>query len=206
MSSLAAEPLYTAEVFLALERAADHKSEFINGRIYAMAGASRSHVLITTNVVGGLVPRLRGQGCRTYSADMRVLISPTGSYTYPDVAVVCGDAEFIDDGHQDVLTNPALIIEVLSPSTEGYDRGAKFAHYRQLPSLREYVLIAQDRVSVERFARRGDEWVIRPTDELTDLGDTLRLESVDCDLPLAEVYDLVEFGASEQPEETQSGR
>jgi Uma2 family endonuclease len=205
MSSLA-EPLYTAEEYLALERAADHKSEFNNGRIYAMAGASRSHVLITTNVVGGLVPRLRGQGCRTYSADMRVLIGPTGSYAYPDVAVVCGDAEFVDDGHQDVLTNPTLIVEVLSPSTEGYDRGAKFAHYRRLPSLREYVLIAQDRVSVERFARRGDEWVIRPTDELTDLGDTLHLESVGCDLPLAEVYDLVEFGGSDRPGEAQSER
>jgi len=205
MSSLA-EPLYTAEEYLALERAADHKSEFINGRVYAMAGASRSHVLITTNVAGELRSRLRGHGCRTYSADLRVLIDSTGTYTYPDVAIVCGNPEFRDDGHLDTLTNPTLIVEVLSPSTEGYDRGAKFAHYRRLASLQEYVLIAQDRVSVERYTRRGEDWIIRPTDELTDRNDILHLASVACDLPLAEVYDLVEFGNSERPGATRNGR
>ena len=161
MSTLA-QQYYTPEEYLALERKAEYKSEYINGEIYAMSGASRAHILITVNLTRELSTQLRGRPCEVYASDMRVKVSPTGMYTYPDVAAVCGEARF-EDGQVDTLTNPSVIIEVLSPSTEAYDRGEKFAHYRKLQSLAEYVLVAQDKMRVEHFARhgeRGEQWVL----------------------------------------------
>ena len=131
---------YTPEEYLALERQAQYKSEYYAGEIFAMAGASRWHNLIVTNVLRELSLQLKGRPCTTYPSAMRVKISPTGLYTYPDVTVVCGAARF-EDTQQDTLLNPTLIVEVLSESTEAYDRGGKFAHYRKLNSLLEYVLI-----------------------------------------------------------------
>jgi len=181
----------TAAEYLALERAADTKSEFFDGEMFAMAGATEPHILITVNLVMSLGVQLRGRSCRLYANEMRVKVDPTGLYTYPDVVVVCGERRLEDD-HHDTLLNPTLIIEVLSPSTEAYDRGKKFGHYRRLESLREYVLIAQDRCSVESFSRRevGGEWKIT---ELNDLNGRLHLASIDCDLALADVYDRVEL-------------
>src|SRR5580765_534258 len=136
MSTLAKE-YYTPEQYLALEREAEYKSEYINGQIYAMLGASREHIVIAVNLVSELRTQFRGRPCEVYNSDMRVKVNPTGMYTYPDVTATCGEPVF-DDKQRNTLTNPNVIIEVLSPSTEVYDRGVKFAHYRRLRSLTDY--------------------------------------------------------------------
>jgi Uma2 family endonuclease len=180
---------YTAEEYLTLERQAAYKSEYYAGEIFAMAGVSRWHNLIVANVIGELRAQLKGRPCTTYPSDLRVKISPTGLYTYPDVTVFCGDAQF-EDTQQDTLVNPTLIVEVLSDSTEAYDRGGKFAHYRKLPSLQEYVLIAQTKPHVEHYVRQPDNrWLLADADSMQQ---TLHLPSIDCHLALSEVYDKVE--------------
>ena len=150
-----AERLFTPEEYLTIERNSDFKSEYVGGKIYAMAGASLEHSIITINVAGEFYTQVKGAPCRTYSSDMRVRVSSTGLYTYPDVTVVCGEPEYLDD-RGDVLLNPTVIVEVLLPSTEAYDRGEKSEHYRRLPSLTYYIVIAQDRRWVEHYARQGD--------------------------------------------------
>jgi len=180
---------YTPEEYLALEREAEYKSELINGQIYAMSGASEEHNLITLNLASEIRQQFKGRSCRVYSADMRVKVSSTGMYTYPDVVAVCGGSIF-EGSEVDTLTNTTLIAEVLSPSTEAYDRGEKFAHYRRLPSLQEYVLISQDKLRVEHYRRRGEEWIFT---ELSELEDTLHLAAVDCSVALRDIYDKVEF-------------
>ena len=188
--SLQAQKRYTPEEYLALERQAQCKSEYYAGDICAMAGASRWHNLIVTNVLREISLQLKGRPCTTYPSDMRVKISPTGLYTYPDVTVVCGAAQF-EDTQQDTLLNPTLIVEVLSESTEAYDRGGKFAHYRKLTSLMEYVLIAQTKPHVEHYVRQPDNrWLLAEADSLHQ---TLHLPSIDCHLVLAEVYDKVDI-------------
>lgn len=181
---------YTPEEYLALERQAQYKSEYYAGEIFAMAGASRWHNLIVTNVVRELSLQLKGRPCTTYPSDMRVKISPTGLYAYPDVTVVCGEARF-DDTQQDTLLNPTLIVEVLSDSTEAYDRGGKFAHYRKLDSLLAYVLITQAKPHVEHYVRQPDNrWLLSEADSIHD---TIHLPAIDCHLALAEVYDKVDI-------------
>jgi len=192
-----AQPLATPTEYLALERSAHEKSEYINGRIYAMAGASRLHNLIVTNILRELATQLRGRPCETYANDMRVKVQRTGMYTYPDVVAVCEEPR-LEDAELDTLLNPAVIVEVLSPSTESYDRGEKFAHYRRLESLQEYVLVAQVTRRVEHFRREGDSWVLT---EISDPGGELRLSSLGCTLQLADIYDRIEIpagGASPQ--------
>jgi len=188
-------PYYTAEEYLALERTAEYKSELINGVIYAMTGATLKHTTITGNVLALLHTQLRGGPCRPLALDIRVKISDTGAYVYPDVVVVCGEVELEDDMH-DTLLNPTLIVEVLSPSTEAFDRGAKFGHYRQLPSLQEYMLIAQDRVCVEHFARQQDGWLLTVAEALED---TVQLPAIACKLLVSEVYERVEFEEQHPP-------
>jgi Uma2 family endonuclease len=196
--SVVLKPRYTPEQYLDIERAADYKSEYFDGEIFAMAGASEEHNTITFNLSGALVPQLRGTGCRGYAGDMRVKVDASGLYTYPDVVVVCGERHFTDD-HLDTLTNPTLIIEVLSPSTEGYDRGQKFANYRRIPSLETYVLVAQERAHIEKFERRPDgQWLLS---EASDLTGTLPLPSIGCTLVLAEVYDNVSFPPPAPPQD-----
>jgi Uma2 family endonuclease len=173
MSQLA-EPLYTAEAYLALERAADHKSELVNGRIYAMSGASMQHMRIVRNLVINLGNRLSGGPCEVFSNDLRVKVAPTGMYTYPDVMALCTPPR-LEDSHLDTLLNPAVIIEVLSPSTQAYDRGEKFAHYRMIESLREYILVAQDHTRIEQYVRRGEQWVLN---EITDPAGVLQIETL----------------------------
>ncbi len=189
MSSAALRTRFTPEQYLAAERKAAFKSEYLNGFITAMSGASREHNRIASNLHYKIRDQLENRPCEVFISDLRVCVSSTGLYTYPDVIVVCGDAEFQDD-EVDTLLNPTVIIEVLSPTTESYDRGAKFAHYRRLPSLKEYVLIAQDRVLVERYVRQGDDWVFSALD---DLDGTLKLVSIDCSIPLRDIYARVSF-------------
>jgi len=176
------------EEYLALERTAETKSEYLDGTLVAMSGATRAHVIITVNVASSLHGQLRGQPCDVYTQDMCVRITEGGMYAYPDVVVVCGEPQFADD-QADVLLNPTLIIEVLSESTEGYDRGIKAARYRMRPSLQEYLLIAQDRASVERYARRGGEWVLS---DATGLDDVIELSAIGCTLTLRDVYARIE--------------
>jgi Uma2 family endonuclease len=182
---------YTPEEYLALERHAEFKSEYIDGRIVAMTGASAPHVTIVGNVSAELRTHLRGGPCRAYASEMRVQIGGGQRYTYPDVVVACGKQEFLD-GVLDTLTNPALIVEVLSPSTEAYDRGEKFLHYRAIETLQEYVLVAQDKPLVERFVRHGEFWHLAI---VSGLDGSLELTSVGCTIPLREIYENVEFPA-----------
>jgi Uma2 family endonuclease len=184
MASAALRTRYTPQEYLALERDAEYRSEYVDGLIVPKPGGSRKHSLITTNLCAELANRVDQCLCETYAVNMRVLISQTGLFTYPDVTVVCGEPLFLDE-KQDTLLNPTVIVEVLSPKTEAYDRGKKFEHYRRLPSLREYILVAQDEVLVERFLREGDDW--HPT-SLRNIDDSLQLASIDCNVPLREVY------------------
>jgi Uma2 family endonuclease len=188
--SLQPKPYFSPEDYLALERSAEFKSEYFDGEIFAMAGASEPHNLIVANTLSEIRQQLKKRPCRAYANDMRVKVSSTGLFTYPDVVVVCGQAQF-DDSHLDTLLNPILIIEVLSDSTEACDRGRKFEHYRKLESLAEYVLIAQQRPHVESYRRQPDRrWMLTESDGLES---SLRLDAIDCELALAEIYDKVEF-------------
>lgn len=189
MSSTAAQTYLTPEEYLAWERKADTKHEYLRGEIIAMSGASRAHSLIVTNISGELYIQLKGGTCEVHTNDMRVRTSPEASYFYPDVAVVCDTPRF-EDNTFDTLLNPIVLVEVLSPSTQVYDRGEKFKHYQQLTSLREYILVSQDEVGVERYRRQGTEW--QPT-EFRSLADVLSLTSIDCELSLADMYRRVEF-------------
>lgn len=174
--------------YLAAERQAEVRSEYLDGGVFAMSGASRRHNLIVVNIAASLHGQLKGRACETYAGDMRIHIPATGLYTYPDVTVVCGEPRF-EDAELDTLLNPTLLIEVLSSSTEGYDRGRKFAQYRTLESLREYVLVSQEEVRVELFTRQPDEhWLLS---EAGRLDATLPLASVGCELRLADAYDRV---------------
>ena len=189
-----AEQFVTAADYLALERQAETKSEYLNGQIYAMSGASRSHNRITVNLTRRLGNQLSGKPCEPFANDMRVKVSPTGLYTYPDVVVACGEPRF-EDQHVDTLLDPTVIIEVLSDSTEAYDRGDKFAHYRALESLTDYLLVAQDKPRIEHYSRQPDgRWLYSVAD-----GPDGRIEiaAIGCVLHLAEVYDRVEFPETE---------
>jgi Uma2 family endonuclease len=199
MATAAVRARYTPEQYLALERKAAYKSEYLHGRIYAMSGASRAHNLIALNIGSELRAQLKGRPCETYVGDMRVQVSLTGLYTYPDVSVACDEIRF-EDAHNDTLLNPIVLIEVLAPSTEAYDRGDKFAHYRRLESLQEYVLIAQDKCRVERYLRQGDQWLLT---EISDSDATLAMTTIACDIPLKEIYARVTF--PEEPERESDG-
>ena len=183
-------PKLTPQEYLAKERAAEFKSEFYRGEMFAMAGASRRHNLIALNVAAEVRQALKLRPCEVYPSDMRVRVEETGLYTYPDVVVVCGEPEFEDD-EVDTLLNPTLLVEVLSKSTEGYDRGAKARQYRTLPSLQEHVLISQDRIDIESMVRQsGDEWLFRQTTTLA----TVTFASLDITIDVAEIYRNVDFG------------
>jgi Uma2 family endonuclease len=188
--STARQTFLTPQQYLEIERQADHKSEYFAGEVFAMVGASRKHNLLATNVTREMSEQLKERDCEVYAADMRVKVDVTGLYTYPDVVVAC-DGPHFDDNAVDTLLNPIVLIEVLSDSTEAYDRGKKFAHYRKLESLREYLLIAQDRCHVEHYVRQADnQWLLSETDEPN--GEVF-LPSIKCTLQVAEVYDKVRF-------------
>ena len=180
---------YTPEEYLALERAAEFKSEYLAGEIFAMAGTSENHNLIAGNSYNFLRSQFMCRPCRSYFADIRVRVAEFGMFTDPDVVALCGEREFID-AHRDTVLNPAVIVEVLSPSTEAYDCGAKFTRYSRLSSLTDYVLVAQDRLSVDHFVRQGSGWFLTA---ITDIAQALQLESLGVAIPVVDIYQDVEF-------------
>ncbi len=186
------KPSLTAEQYLARERVAPYKSAYFRGEMFAMAGASPAHVLVVSNLVAALHGQLRRRPCAVYSTDLRVKITASGLYTYPDVVVVCGTLHF-DDEHQDTLLNPTLIVEVLSESTQDYDRGGKFTQYRTIPSFAEYVLVAQDECHIEHFVKQTNgRWLLSETTQATD---TIILSSIECTLLLSDIYEKVQLPA-----------
>ena len=184
MSAVPKKRLCVAE-YLAFEKRVEFKSEFYRGEMFAMAGASIPHNRIKDNTLIELGNRLKGTPCRTYSSDQRVLVEATGLYTYPDILVVCGP-EALDPADKDTLTNPTAIVEILSPSTERYVRGAKFRNYQQMPTLKEYVLIAQDEAVCERFVRQTDQsWALV---SFVGLEAVLKFTSIAAEILLADIY------------------
>jgi Uma2 family endonuclease len=180
----------TPEDFLTAERSSPHKHEYVGGRIYAMAGANDRHNAIVSSSNIALGGQLRKRPCVTYTQDMKVQ-TPSGMFAYPDLVVVCGDPQF-RDAKRDVLLNPMVIIEVLSPSTEKRDRGEKFHHYRSIPSFQEYVLIKRNRIQIEHFTRQPDNsWRLVI---YTAADSVITLHSIDCTLVVGEVYEKVGFG------------
>ena len=180
----------TPEEFLTFERASDEKHEYYDGVIVAMSGAKRAHNLISVNVGSSLHAALKNKDCETYMSEMRVFVPAVRLYTYPDIVVVCGDPQFVDDEF-DTLTNPVLLIEILSDSTEGYDRGLKFQNYRSIESLVEYVLVSQNAARIEKYVKHGDGfWLLS---DAAGLESSITLEAIDCTLSLADVYAKVKF-------------
>ena len=185
--------LLTQEEYLAFERTSEVKHEYVAGEIFAMTGATRRHNLIAGNTLSGIRPQLRGRRCEIYPSDMRVKIEALGIYTYPDLSVVCGPPRF-EERREDTLLNPLLLIEVLSPSTEQYDRGMRFRRHQLIPSFAEYLLIAQDRPRIEHYLRQDDSSWVQTVSE--DLAATLTLPTINCTLPLAMVYEDVAWDAA----------
>jgi Uma2 family endonuclease len=179
----------TPEEYLALERKAETRSEYFDGELYPMPGTTLEHTKIVVNIATDLNTQFRDRPCEVYTQDLRVRVSPTG-YCYPDLAALCGEPR-LEDEHNDTLLNPQLIIEVLSESTESYDRGRKFAQYRKIESLREYVLVSQTECRIERFLLQDDgNWLYS---ELTDPTASLELPSVACRLHVSDVYHKMDF-------------
>jgi Uma2 family endonuclease len=189
---MVAQPIATMseEEYLAFERASETKHEFLDGRVYAMAGASFQHGRIIWNTAGSLYNQLAGGPCQAITNDLRVRVSASRMNTYPDIVVVCGEPRFNDD-RPDTLVNPSVLIEVLSPSTESYDRTTKWEHYQTLESLQEYVLIKQDTPRVEHYLRQDDgSWRYTAT---IGLDASVELPSLGCTLTLAQIYQGVAF-------------
>ncbi len=189
---MAAEPRRTIgrQEYLALERRGAEKHEYIAGEIVAMVGASFRHNLIQTRMLAALYARLRGGTCEALPSDLRVAIPALGIYTYPDITVVCGEPRF-EDNEYDTLLNPLLIAEILSPSTESYDRGLKFQRYRLIPTLQEYVLIAQERPTIEHYQRAADErWILST---YATLEVALPLRAGACTIALGDIYAGIAF-------------
>jgi Uma2 family endonuclease len=180
----------TEEEYLAIDRAGEVRSEFFDGEMFAMSGGSMRHAQLQANLHGELYVALRDKDCRAFTSDFRVRVSPGRMYAYPDITVVCG-RPLLADEHQDILVNPTVILEVLSPSTEYYDRGVKFRRYRAIESLRDYILVSQDEIRIEQYTRRDpNTWTLRdyqrPEEEL-------RIDSIGVSLALARVYDRIEL-------------
>lgn len=184
----------TPQEYLEFERKSEEKHEYFDGEIFAMAGAKRRHNLANSNFSGIIWQHLKGKSCESYSNDMRVFIPSTGLYTYPDLVVVCGEPNFQDDVF-DTLLNPSLIIEVLSETTETYDRGKKFQHYRSIETLHEYVLVSTDEARIEKFEKTGDGfWFLS---EAVGIEAEIPLNSIECKVSLSEVYDKIDFSIEE---------
>lgn len=180
----------TVEEYFARDEAAERRSEFFDGEMFQMAGASREHNVICRNLTGELYQRLKGSSCQVFVADLRVKVDRTGLYTYPDLLIVCGEPEYAKE-NRDTLTNPRVVVEVLSDSTEKYDRTTKFRHYKALPSVQEYVLVSQDEPLVERYTRTpAGRW---EQEDFVGLDATLTLAAVPAALPLADIFRGVEF-------------
>jgi Uma2 family endonuclease len=191
MSALPQRKYISPEEYLEFERAAFEKHEYFDGEIFDMAGTSIEHAEISSNINISLGGQLKKRPCKSYQSDLRVHIPVTGLYTYPDVIVVCGKPELLEDAYLDTLLNPTLIVEVLSPSTADYDKGAKFEQYRTIESLREYVLVWQDKKRVARYTKQTDDtWLLR--DFIGEEAEVV-LSSIECSLTMDDIYDKVEF-------------
>ncbi len=181
---------YTPEEYLAMERLAEFKSEYYKGEVFAMSGASRQHNVITINFIGLLLSKLRGKSCRPYGSDMRVHVPLNSLYTYPDISVVCGNEEFLDQEF-DTLLNPSFICEVLSPSTADYDMGGKFTLYRAIESLKEYWVLSSTEVRLQKFVKQSNNtWLLSETLNPTD---QVALECLSISVDLKDLYLDVEF-------------
>jgi len=191
---------FTPQEYFDLERKATYRSDYYRGEIFAMAGGSVRHSLIAGNIVGELHRRLKGTPCAVFESNLRVTIKTTGLRTYPDAAVLCGKPERdLEDKSGETVTNPTVLFEVLSPTTEAYDRGLKAANYRQIESLRAYVLVSQEAANVEWFERQADSsWVLR---ESRGLDGVLAIAAISLKLPVAEIYDRIDFNDAEQAAE-----
>ena len=184
----------TPEQYLEIERKAEYKSEYYHGEMFAMARASLAHNWLVANLVGEVHAKLKGSRCGVLPSDMRVRVGSTGLYTYPDVVVVCGEPQLADN-QPDTLVNPTLLIEVLSPSTELYDRGRKFEHYQSIESLREYLMVASDRVHADLYTRQADgRWLLTSAKSLED---SIELQSIGCSLTLKALYEKITFADSD---------
>ncbi len=180
----------TEAEFLHFERQSPERHEFLAGEVYAMAGATPVHAAIASDLLFALQSRLRNRRCQPFGNDLRIRTPDTGLLTYPDLTVICGPLEFAQ-GTEDTVTNPTVLLEILSESTEAWDRGGKFGSYRQLPSLREYVLISQHEPRVELFVRQTDgNWLLT---DLFGLDHTLKLVSLGCEIPLGEIFTRIVF-------------
>ncbi len=194
MSALPKLRYYTPEEYLALELAAEYKSQYVDGEIFAMTGNQPWHIKVAGNIFAGLHSRLRGRPCDLYFSEMRLRVKAGGMYTYPDVMALCGQAKYETTENPHSLLNPQVIVEVLSPSTEAFDRGGKFARYRLLESLTDYVLVSAERMQIEHFVRQPDgRWMMS---EYNEPHHQLPLVSVEAVLPLSEIYEQVEFSDS----------
>jgi Uma2 family endonuclease len=181
---------FTVEEYLAMERTATYRSQYYRGEIFAMPGGTKRHGFIEANTIGTLIEQLKGYPCRVLPSDTKVMVSATGLITYPDAIVICDEDELIDD-EDCVILNPVVVVEVLSPSTESFDRGEKSRHYRLIESLQEYVLIAQNRRHIERYARQPNgDWMLT---EASEAGQSVRLDSIQCELRVEVVYDKLRF-------------
>jgi len=193
--ALPSQQKLTPAEYLALEREAEFKSEYIDGEVFAMAGARLAHITICTNLAASLGTKLRGTLCRALVNDMRVRTPRTDLYAYPDLAIVCGDVQ-LEDEEFDTLLNPVVLIEVLSPSTEAWDRGGKFARYQTIESLQEYVLVSQAEARIETYTREADHWVLT-----TLIGEdaiwSIRAASIE--VPVMEIYERVDFTKPSRP-------
>ena len=198
MEDVIPERRYSVEEYFRMEFDATEKHDYIDGQIVCMSGGTARHSLITANLIAAVHGRLRGKPCRVYESNLRVAVKRDVRYSYPDLSVVCEEPQFDPkDKNQTTITNPRVVIEVLSPSTEASDRGEKFERYVKLASLQEYVLVLQGRPRVEAFSRQPDgTWLFAYADG-TDAAVTLR--SLGLELPLAEVYAGVEFDPSDAP-------
>jgi Uma2 family endonuclease len=194
MSALVEETYYSPDEYLALERAAEEKSEYLDGIIYLMSGGTVEHSTISLNIGSELRAQLKGKRCRAFESNMKIGIPDSRLFSYPDASVVCGEPVFRDQ-YRDVIINPTVIVEVLSSSTERFDRGKKFARYQQLESFTDYVLIAQDEPRVEHFAKQANgTWILTIVEGLEN---QLHLPSLDCVLSRNEIYDRVKFPKEE---------
>jgi Uma2 family endonuclease len=190
---MSAEPdrKYTLDEYLELDRSADARYEYWNGEIFSMSGASESHDQINVNLIVSLRPKLREQSCRVFSADMHLLVPAAPPYRYADLSIVCAQPVFEKIGGVDALKNGVLIVEILSETTEAYNRGDKFTYYKSIDTFREYLLVAQHRPHVTQYVRQEDKsWSYR---EINDISAGLTLPSVACELSLIEIYQDVHF-------------
>lgn len=185
-----ARKFLTGEEYLNYERNSSTKHEFFRGELFAMAGAKEKHYLIVTNLIRDLSTPLKKTPCRVYPSDMRVRVSASGLYTYPDISLVCETPNFAD-GRNDTLLNPSVIMEVLSESTESYDRGKKFELYRTLPSLKEYILVSSEQKKIESFLNRTDGWILLES----VIGNPFLIRSLNIFLDIEDIYDKTEMDA-----------